>query len=215
MTPTTSIRRRPRRLAALTACAAAALAAAPAAAEAVTISSGHVDAVSARISGGKLHSLVKDGSRGGVVWRDPASVTIRVVPQAAVTLPSGLGFVGPRGSRAWMIPQVQRSGIVWAGWNTEEISSRAVRGGVRWTLRSVRGPGKVAIFQTGSFGASSVLFDSGRRLPQAITIPTGTHAHGNWAFTKRGTYRLGYRLSARTTSGRTLSDDATLTVRVG
>jgi putative ABC transporter-associated repeat protein len=208
-------RRRTARRLALT-CAGALLLAAPTAAEArTTISSGHVDAVSARIVGGKLHSLVKDGSRGRVVWRDPASVTLRVVPQAAVTLPSGLGFVGRRGSRVWLIPQTQRAGIVWAGWNTEEIGASQARGGVRWTLRSVRGPGKVAIFQTGSFGASSVLFDSGRRLPQAVTIPVGTHAHGNWAFTKRGTYRLSYQLSARTASGRTLSDDATLTFRVG
>jgi surface-anchored protein len=79
----------------------------------------------------------------------------------------------------------------------------------------VQGPGRVAIFQTGSFGDSSVLFDSGRRLPQSTTIPVGTHAHGNWAFTQRGTYRLSYRLSARAAGGRTLSDDATLAIRVG
>lgn len=217
MTPTRPTSRRPRRRAAA-GCAAALLIAAPAAAEArTTISSGHVDAVSARIVGGRLQSVLKDGSRGPgrVVWRDPAAVTLRVVPKAAVTLPSGLGFVGRRGSRVWMIPQVQRDGIVWAGWNTEEIGAGDVRGGVRWTLRRVTGPGKVAIFQTGSFGESTILFDSARRLPQATTIPVGTHAHGNWAFTKRGTYRLGYRLSARSASGRTLSDDATLTFRVG
>lgn len=214
MTPTTPTSRRIRRLA--TASAAVVLVAAPAAAEArTTISSGHVDAVAARLSGGRLQSVLKDGSRGDVVWRDPAAVTIRVVPKAAVTLPAGLGFVGRRGSRAWMVPQVQRDGIVWAGWNTEEIDAGDVRGGVRWTLRRVQGPGKVAIFQTGSFGESTVLFDSGRRLPQSTTIPVGTHAHGNWAFTRRGTYRLAYRLSARSASGRSLRDDATLTFRVG
>ena len=213
----TSTEQTRRRILAAAACAAAALVAAPAAEARTTVSEGHVDAVSARIVGGKLQSVFKDGTRGPgrVVWRDPASVTVRVVPKAAVTLPSGLGFVGPRGSRAWMIPQVQRDGIVWAGWNTEEIGAGDVRGGVRWTLRRVQGPGKVAIFQTGSFGESTVLFDSGKRLPQSMTIPVGTHAHGNWAFTKRGTYRLTYRLSARLANGRTSSDDATLTVRVG
>lgn len=213
MTAITTTTRRTRRIA--TTCAAALLLVAPVAEARTTISSGHVDAVAARLAGGALQSVVKDGSSGRVVWRDPADVTLRVVPRAAITLPSGLGFVGPRGSRAWLIPQVQRAGIVWAGWNTEEIGARDVRGGVRWTLRRVQGPGKVAIFQTGSFGDSSVLFDSGRRLPQSTTIPVGTHAHGNWAFTQRGTHRLSYRLSARAASGRTLSDDATLTIRVG
>lgn len=213
MTPTTPTNRPARRLAAI--CAAVLLTAAPAAEARTTISSGHVDAVAARLSGGRLQSVVKDGSSGRVVWRDPADVTIRVVPRAAITLPSGLGFLGRRGSRAWLIPQVQRDGIVWAGWNTEEIAAGDVRGGVRWTLRRVQGPGKVAIFQTGSFGDSSVLFDSGRGLPQSTTIPIGTHAHGNWAFTKPGSYRLTYRLSARSASGTTVSDDATLAFRVG
>lgn len=206
MTSTTPTSRRPRRLAAAIG-AVALLIAAPAAAEArTTIASGHVDAVAARFSGGKLQSLVKDASRGSVVWRDPSDVVIRVVPKAAVTLPSGLGVVGPRGSRAWMIPQAYRSGIVWAGWNTEEIRS----GSIGWTLRSVSGPGKLVLFQTGSFGDSSVLFNSGARLPQTLRIPAGTHAHANWAFTRPGTYRVSYRLSA----GRQ-RDDATLTFRVG
>ncbi|MBB4662854.1 choice-of-anchor M domain-containing protein [Conexibacter arvalis] len=214
MTPMTPTSRRIRRAASL--CAGALLLTAPVAEARTTISSGHVDAVSARLSGGRLHSVVKDGTRAGrVVWRDPASVVIRVVPKAAVRLPAGLGFVGPRGARVWMIPQVQRAGVVWAGWNTEAIGRGQLRGGVRWTLRRVSGPGKVVIFQTGSFGSSSVLFNSGSRLPQATTIPVGTHAHGNWAFTRRGTYRLTYRLSARAANGRPLHDDATLTFRVG
>src|SRR5690349_10861512 len=134
MSPTTPTSRRTRRLA--SACAATLLLAAPAAEARTTIASGHVDAVSERLSGGALVSVLKDGSRGRVVWRDPASVVIAVGPKAAVTVPAGLGFVGRRGARVWMIPQVQRDGVVWAGWNTEEIGAGALRGGVRWTLRS-------------------------------------------------------------------------------
>lgn len=188
----------------------------PAAAQGQTVlSSGHVDAVAARLSGGRLVSTLKDGTRGGTVWRDPDTVTLRVVPKAAFTVPAGMSFVGRRGSRAWLIPQAQRSGVIWAGWNTEAISSSAVRGGIGWTLTSVRGPGKVVIFQTGSFGQPSIIFDSGRRLPQTTTIAAGTHVHANWAFTRAGTYRFSYRLTARTRAGKTTSDSSTLTFRVG
>jgi putative ABC transporter-associated repeat protein len=181
----------------------------------VTLSDGHVDAGAARIVNGELRSYVKDTTGGRVVWRDPSTVVMRVVNRARVRLPAGMGFIGRRGQRVWMIPQVQRRGIIWAGWNTEEISSRQIRGGVGWKLRKVSGPGRVAVFQTGSFGSEDVLFNSGRGLPQTYTIPVGTHAHGNWAFTKRGTYRMRFTMSVRTRGGRRQSDSATLTFKVG
>jgi putative ABC transporter-associated repeat protein len=186
----------------------------PAAAK-VTLSDGHVDVGAARIVDGKLRSYVKDDTGDRVVWRDPASVVVRVVNKARVRLPAGMGFVGRRGQRVWMIPQAQKRGIIWAGWNTEEISRRQIRGGVAWKLRKVRGPGRVVVFQTGSFGDEDVLFSSRRRLPQTYTIAPGTHAHGNWAFTKRGTYKLRFTMSIRTRGGRRQRDNATLTFRVG
>ena len=208
MTPTLQRRRRPH--AAAAAALALGAAAAPATARTV-LTDGHVDAVAPALPGGRLRSLLNDGG----TWRDPDAVTIRLGSAARVTLPAGMGFVGRRGTRAWLIPQAPRRGVVWAGWSTEAVPARAVRGGVTWTLTSVSGPGRVAIFQTGAFGRASILFSSARRLPQARTLATGTHAHGNWAFTRPGTYRLGYRLSARTATGRTLSDSSTLTFAVG
>jgi putative ABC transporter-associated repeat protein len=181
---------------------------------AVTIADGHVDVGSARIVDGRLRSYVKDASEGRVVWRDPSTVVIRVVDRARVRLPSGMEFIGRRGQTVWMIPQVQKRGIVWAGWNTEEISRRQIRGGVGWKLRSVSGPGRVVLFQTGSFGDERVLFNSSS-LPQTYTIPPGTHAHGNWAFTARGTYRMRFTMSIRTRSGKRQRANATLTFRVG
>ncbi|MDO8183958.1 choice-of-anchor M domain-containing protein [Conexibacter sp. JD483] len=199
----------------LTAVAVAAGAVAtPAASARTVLSSGHVDAVAARIAGGRLVATLKDSTKGATVWRDPASVTIRVVPRARTTIPGG-SVLGRRGGTAWLIPQVQRSGIIWTGWNTEEVSSRQVRGPIRWTVRSISGPGRLVVFQTGTFGSADVLFDSSRRMPQARAIALGTHAHGNWAFTKRGTYRLAYTLSGRTPSGATVSDSSTLTFSVG
>jgi putative ABC transporter-associated repeat protein len=194
---------------------AAALAPAGTAHAKVTLADGHVDVGAVRIVDGKLRSYVKDATAGRVVWRDPSTVVIRVVDKARVRLPSGMGFIGRPGQAVWMIPQVQKRGIIWAGWNTEEISSRQVRGGIAWKLRKVSGPGRVVVFQTGSFGSEDVLFNSRRGLPQTYTIPAGTHAHGNWAFTKKGTYTMRFSMSVRTPSGQRRRDNAALTFKVG
>lgn len=183
----------------------------------VTLSQGHVDAVAARLVGGRLRFLVKDDTGPRVRWRRPSDVVLRVGSRARYRLPNDrtLSFVGRPGQTVWLIPQTQQRGVIWAGWNTEQVSSRQLRGPVGWRLDRVRGPGRVSIYQTGSFGKADVLFTSGRRTPQSRTIPLGVHAHGNWAFTARGTYRLTFTLSATTRAGKRLSDTRTLTLRVG
>lgn len=192
--------------------AALAAGAAPAQA-AVTLSSGHAD-YGARIVAGKLQAQVKDQPRAGrTVWRDPSDVVLALGAKARHTLPKR-SFLGAKGTRVWMIPQTQKGGVIWLGWNTEALSSRQLRGSVSWTLERASGPGRVAVFQTGSFGDADVLFDSSRSRPGTRTVPLGVHAHGNWAFTRAGTYRLRFKTSATSRSGSTLADTATLTVRV-
>lgn len=196
--------------------AVALVAAAPAHA-AVTLRSGHAD-YGARIVGGALQTQVKDATRAGrTVWRDPSDVVVALGSKARYTLPDAenVRFLGPKGTRLWLIPQTQRAGVVWLGWNTEALSSRQLRGGVAWSLDRVDGPGRVVLFQTGSFGKADVLFDSRRSRPGTRTIPVGVHAHGNWAFTRAGTYRLRFTMRATSRAGRSLSDTTTLTVRVG
>lgn len=182
---------------------------------AVTLRSGHAD-YGAQIVGGKLQSQIKDSTRSKVVWRDPSDVVIALDSKARYTLPDrdNVRFLGHPGTKLWMIPQTQRSGVIWLGWNTEAIASRQLRGGVAWTLERSSGPGRVAVFQTGSFGDADVLFDSNRSRPGSRTLPVGVHAHANWAFSRAGTYRLRFRVTATARSGASLSDTATLTVQV-
>lgn len=169
------------------------------------IDNGHVD-IATRVVNGRTDVAVKDSTVAGVVtWRDPANVVLHLKPQAAVTVPSGFDFLAPAGSTVWQIPQTQRSGIIWLGWNTESVSD-----GVAWSLTKVSGPGRVAVYEYSSFGQPRIIFNSGDGLPDSYTIPPGTHAHGNWAFTKQGVYKLTFRQQAGSTS-----DTTTVTIVVG
>jgi putative ABC transporter-associated repeat protein len=140
------------------------------------------------------------------------------VDKAKIKVPSGSDytFLGPAGSDVWLLPQAQQSGIVWPGWNTQDPSVvNGTNGNVTWRLTSVNGPGEYKLFLTGSFGKPEVLFDSAKSLPQQMAIPPNTHAHGNWAFTKPGVYRLGVQMTATTKAGRSVTDTRTLNVAVG
>jgi surface-anchored protein len=205
----------------LVAAVAAALAASlPAATRAgpVVLQQGHVD-VGTRIVGGVLRMQVGDGTAGpgAVVWREPADVVFHVRPAAATTVPASpsLAFLGSPGARVWLLPQVQRTDVLWPGWSTEELDPGTVSGAMRWTLQAVEGPGAFALFTTGTFGAVERRFDSGDGLPDTTAVALGTHAHGNWAFTAQGRYELTFAMRVTTASGEQLEDVETLVATVG
>jgi putative ABC transporter-associated repeat protein len=185
------------------------------AADAVVLDNGHVD-YAARVTGGRLQSLIKDGSVAGrTTWREPSSVVFHLKPEARTTIPAGFGFLGGAGSAIWQVPQTQRQGILWLGWNTEEISTSQATGNVTWRLDKVTGPGKFAIYEFTTFGQPQVIFNSGDGVPDSASIRLGTHAHGNWAFTSEGVYKLTFTHSVRLTSGATSSDTEVVTFAVG
>lgn len=136
---------------------------------------------------------------------------------AGTTVPGGaFSFLGAAGTQIWQIPQTQKDGVPWLGWNTEELSTSQVSGGgVDWKLDAVSGPGKVSVFEFDSFGQPKIIFNSGDGLPDTYRIPLGTHAHGNWVFTKAGTYKLTSTHTATLAGGKKSSDTATLTFVVG
>lgn len=188
----------------------------PAAAKTVSLSKGHVD-LGARVINGRLQMQIKDSTTAGrVTWREPSKSQYVALPTAKTTVPADKNyrFLGKAHASLWLLPQTQRPGLLWTGWSTEELKSNVVRGSVTWTLRSVRGPGAFALFTVGAFGAPNVMFDSDDRKADRVSVPLGTHAHGSWAFSKRGAYRLTFSLSARLVNGKTISDTEVLAVQV-
>jgi surface-anchored protein len=188
----------------------------------VVLDDGHVDAVAPRLLDGKLQLQVKDGvtvgqSGGRVHWREPGDVTFHVKPEAKAALPDDtkLAFLGKPRDEIFLLPQQQQSGILWTGWSTEELRADQVTGPITWRLTTVDGPGAFGIFTTGSFGDSTVIFNSTDGLPDSHPVDLGTHAHANWGFAKQGTYRLTFDVTARLAGGQTVSDKEVYTFAVG
>ncbi|WP_326810318.1 TIGR03773 family transporter-associated surface protein [Streptomyces scopuliridis] len=184
----------------------------------VVIDDGHVDAIAGKMVGGKLRTLFKDSRNpADISWREPSSVVLHVRPAAKEKVPanSAYSFLGKAGSDFWLIPQVQKQGVVWAGWNTESLDGGDLKGPLDMKLTKVTGPGSLAIWETAGLGGAQVLYNSGDGLPDTQKVNLGVHAHGNWGFSKQGTYKVTFQLSGRLPSGKTSSDTRTYTFAVG
>ncbi|MGX1267049.1 TIGR03773 family transporter-associated surface protein [Streptomyces phaeoluteigriseus] len=205
--------------------AAAARLTAPAATTAATdvvserkvLDEGHVD-FAARVVDNKLQIHIKDGTVSGkTTWREPASVVLHVKPAAKNTLPDSDDFVflGKGGDPVWLLDQVQQEGLLWPGWSTDNIDAGATKGGVQFSLTKVDGPGTYALYTYDAMSGANVLFNSKDGVPDSFDVPANTHAHGGWAFTKDGTYRLTFTMSGTLANGTKVSDTETVTFAVG
>src|SRR5687767_11174694 len=81
---------------------------------AVVLAEGHVD-YAARFVDGSFQSQVKDGTQGTVVWREPRDVVFHARPEARTSVPDDprMRFLGAPGDPVWVLPQVQRAGLLW------------------------------------------------------------------------------------------------------
>ncbi|QIQ01081.1 TIGR03773 family transporter-associated surface protein [Streptomyces liangshanensis] len=182
------------------------------------IDDGHVDAIAGKMVNGTLRTLFKDSrDPAHVVWREPSSVILHVNPAAKEKVPAdrAYAFLGTAGKAFWLIPQVQKPGVVWAGWNTESLRGSALEGPVDLRLTKVAGPGPLAIWETAGLGGAQVLYNSADGLPDGRKVNLGVHAHANWGFAEEGVYRVTFQLAGRLASGASATDTRTYTFAVG
>ncbi|MCX5361205.1 choice-of-anchor M domain-containing protein [Streptomyces sp. NBC_00124] len=178
---------------------------------------GHID-FAARVLDDRLQIHVKDGTVSGrTTWREPSSLVLRVGPAAKNTLPDNdaFAFLGRPGTDVWLLDQVQQEGLLWPGWSTDNVAAGAMKGGVTFTLTDVAGPGAYALYTYDAMSGAEVLFNSKDGVPDSFEVPANTHAHGGWAFTKEGTYRLTFRMSGKLADGTPVSDTETVAFMVG
>jgi putative ABC transporter-associated repeat protein len=194
---------------------------------ATILNDGHID-IASLIEGDALVTKVKDTSEGSQpVWREPEETVLQLLPESKTAVPSdpAFGFLGEPGSPVWQVTQTQQDDLLWPGWSTEALPLSATNGGVAWKLTDVEGypdatgapsaVGDFALYELGTFGAVTVLFDSTDPQRSSFTIPKNVHAHGTWSFTAEGTYCMSFTRSAQSPTGAALSDEFVVAVAVG
>lgn len=180
------------------------------------IEAGHVD-LGPRLIGGKLTVSLRDDSAASPVWRDPNKTVLRVRDGALIQVPQGEDYKFLADSkRVYVLPQTQKTQLVWLGWNTQDPAvTKLIQGGVNMRIEQVKGPGHSwLILQEGTFGKPKVLADSAASA-QDIWVDTNTHVHANWIFSKPGIYLVKVSFKATGVDGKTYQATTTLRFAVG
>lgn len=180
---------------------------------------GHVD-IGPRLINGEWKLSARDDSKVPAQWRAPADVVSHVLDEAVQKAPDAPEFAfldAAPGQDVFVIPQTQKPGVLWLGWNTQDPEVlKIIDRGATLTLHGAQGPGHVSVFlQNGNFGPPEVLWDSDVAQPQPLWVDANTHTHANWVFTAPGIYDLDVEVSANLTTGDTTSDRQTLRFAVG
>ena len=169
----------------------------------VVLDHGHVDVFHVGFTGGKLDLKLKEDVTGSGVIHEPQDVDLQVKDSALVDVPRQF----PGAPRAYVLPITQNQDLLWPGWDTMSTGKP-----VDLVVDSVQGPGKVHLFTTDISGmAVSQLTSGGTALPGTISVPSPTHVHANWVFTKPGVYTM----TVHAASGVMRSATKTYTWRVG
>ena len=180
----------------------------PAHAQVQRLDQGHIDAFNVTADGGELTLDLKEDATGSHVRHAPEDVELVVGQDAYTERTAEIPEIGKAG---YMLPQTQRSDLIWPGWDTQ--GARDI-GAIDLEFVEVTGPGEVYLFQTGSFGSLDPVLDGGStRLETGSVIAQEepAHVHANWLFTEPGTYQM--RVVAE--GGGSSSNEATYTWVVG
>lgn len=185
----------------------------------VVLDAGHVD-IGPTLSTGQWTLQIHDDTSQPRYWRNLDDVVLRVSDQSILEVPDNesFSFLGlTPGDPVWVIPQVEKSGVIWAGWNTQEPQVLAnVNGGVTLRMLGVEGPGDLTVYlQGGNFNEPTPLWTTQQPFPQDIWIELNTHTHANWVFNEPGIYLVDLEVSAALGDGQQVSTTGTLRLAVG
>lgn len=163
----------------------------------VVIRDGHVD-FGPVVTDGTMSLQLRDDTIAPPQWRNPQDMVLVLDNTATQRLPDGneFEFTGATGGQnVWVIPQTQKPGVPWLGWNTQSPTLEGVVDrGVTFTYEGHQGPGNFSLFlQDGGLnGAEKVFIDTG----DTAWVDLGTHTHANWVFTEPGVHLVKLAVTA-------------------
>ncbi|WP_411706923.1 choice-of-anchor M domain-containing protein [Corynebacterium sp. LaCa78] len=159
---------------------------------------GHVD-ISPIHEDGELHLGIKDETNLyhiGAIWRKPSDVFFTVPKQVKSTLNKDIPHFGKKGSAAYVLPETQRTGVVWPGLSTED-AYKDTKKNYTFTFTPVSAPkdGEWLAYQADQTGLDQRV--AGSDDTHSYTTETAEHMHLNWAFNKPGTYEVGVTVAEK------------------
>ena len=159
---------------------------------------GHVD-IAPIHEDGELHLGIKDETNLyhiGAIWRKPSDVFFTVPKQVKSTLNKDIPHFGKKGSAAYVLPETQRTGVVWPGLSTED-AYKDTKKNYTLTFTPVSAPkdGEWLAYQADQTGLDQRL--AGSDGTHSYTTETAEHMHLNWAFNKTGTYEVGVTVAEK------------------
>ncbi|WP_051704554.1 choice-of-anchor M domain-containing protein [Glycomyces sp. NRRL B-16210] len=179
----------------------------------LVLDEGHVDVLSVSRGESGLDLAIKDGTRlhdQSDVYREPDDAVFHATTASEIVLGDqfanpGYDRVGAPGQTRWHLPDTQRPGVLFAGWDTDRIPKGTLTNdAIDLELTGFSGPGDLVMLTVDDFGDASVKIDTAAALPQAIATSARTHAHINWFFSEPGVYRLTWQAEAEATDGTAL-----------
>ena len=178
----------------------------------VTLNEEHVDLVSVRYAAGKLQLKTRADLKNGEIGKilEPANIVVQLNSKTKSTVPNNPAylFLGEAGDPVWLIPQAFRTGVVWAGWETESLKKGTFqKNQIQLELIDVSGPGNVEVYFYGDEGPERV-FSSKDNSYKKYQEMVGSHTHANWAFSKPGNYQLTFQAQGKLNSGQQLVSEA-------
>lgn len=185
----------------------------------VAIDQGHVD-IGPKFVDGQWKLMIHDDHDAEPVWRSPEDVVLKSGDAALLPKPEDAAYdfvqANP-GDEVYVVPQTEKSGVVWPGWNTQDPETeRRLGTGGTLSMEGVEGPGQFSLYlENGNFAGPQVLWNSADDAGQDIWVPKNSHTHANWVFTRPGVYFVTVRAHAKLADGTEVSDTQRLQFAVG
>ena len=119
-------------------------------------------------------------------------------------------FLGKQDDGFYHLPQTQRPGVIWPGYNTEAIDFNKIDGDVSLNLqpRDVPEGATWGTFIDGRLGEAPTVLSDSTKNDHSIESTFASHTHIHWGFSKPGVYIFDANYSAKGKDGHEMKSES-------